>query len=66
MQTREYLGVMDYPSTEDLTPAMKEYLPSYLHTTDDVFFGTSYTDPLNGYHAYIDAASFIGKLFLYI
>ena len=48
-----------YPNAEDLLPQQKEYIENFIHHLEDVLNDKNYTDPVNGYRAYIDTLSAI-------
>lgn len=46
-------------SPEDITDDQFNYIRDYVQKTEDVLFGTDFTDPAEGYAKYIDVESFI-------
>jgi len=47
------------PNEFTATPAQKQYLTSYIDSLETVLFSPDFADPVNGYNAFIDPASFI-------
>ena len=46
-------------STGDVTDAQKEWILGYINSFESALYGSNFTDPVQGYANYIDAASFI-------
>ncbi len=47
------------PKANEITPAQKSWLIAYLNQFENVLYGPNFRDPVRGYAAYIDTASFI-------
>ncbi len=47
------------PDEFTATPAQKQYLISYIDSLETVLFSGNFSDPVTGYNAFIDPASFI-------
>lgn len=47
------------PKPEEITAAQKEYIKTYMESFENALSGSNFTDPANGYQAYIDVDSFI-------
>jgi hypothetical protein len=56
-QTNEFYYV--YPDPAEITAAQRAWLANYLNQFETVLSGKTFSDPTNGYAAYIDPASFI-------
>jgi len=56
-QTNEFYYV--YPDPDEITAAQRAWLANHLNQFESVLSGKNFTDPANGYAAYIDPASFI-------
>lgn len=46
------------PGPDELDPFQKSYLQSFVSDYENMLDGTSFNDPVNGYHSYIDKESF--------
>ncbi len=51
--------VYRYPEPEIITPAQKTYIHLFVNTLENKLYGSRFTDPADGYRAYIDVNSFI-------
>ena len=51
--------VIKQPGEKNLPPEAYEYIKNYVNEAEDALFGDDFKDPVNGYRAYIDAASVI-------
>ena len=49
----------DYPRGDRITPAQESYIQSYVQAFEDALFGSNFLDPVTGYKAYADMASFV-------
>jgi hypothetical protein len=56
-QTNELYYV--HPGADEITAPQKAWLTSYVNQFETALYGKNFTDPTNGYAAYIDPASFI-------
>lgn len=50
---------IDTPDDEDIVPAQYDYLRGYVQQTEDAIWSGGFTDPVTGYRAWLDPASFI-------
>ena len=55
--TRQFSYVV--PKPEDIVPAQKAYLKSYVDSFETVLYGSQYQDPVNGVRKFADLATFI-------
>lgn len=49
----------DYPKAADITSQQKTYIQQFIANFEGTLYGTTFTDPVNGYSRYIDVNSFI-------
>ena len=49
----------DTPDEEDITSEQKEYISNYVKDFENALAGENFTDPVQGYDAYIDSDDFI-------
>lgn len=54
----------EYPKSEDIVPAQKSYIKTYMDDFEKALAGDNYLDPVNGYSKYIDVDSFIDFLIM--
>ena len=47
------------PDPDDITPAQREYISSYVHAFEEALAGDNFADPETGYAQYIDVDSFV-------
>ena len=55
----------DTPDEEDITSEQKEYISNYVKDFENALAGENFTDPAQGYDAYIDSDDFIDFFLLY-
>ncbi len=48
-----------YPDRDSITLPQKGYIQGFIETSKNVLYGDEFRDPVNGYYAYFDVASFI-------
>jgi hypothetical protein len=51
--------VYNFPKPDEITASQKSYLQNYVHDLESVLYGNNFKDPISGYRAYINVASFI-------
>ena len=49
----------EYPNGDDILPVQEKYIENAIRRFEDVMNSDNYTDPVNGYRAYIDSTSAI-------
>lgn len=47
------------PKPSSMTVHQKEYISSYVNAVESILYSENFTDPVAGYHAYIDVNSFV-------
>ncbi len=56
--------VYHYPKPDRITLAQQTYLQAYVDSFETALYGNNFDDPILGYRAYIDVASFIDYLII--
>jgi hypothetical protein len=51
--------VYNYPKPDEITVEQKTYIKNFVHDFEAVLYGADFKNPLTGYRAYINVASFI-------
>ena len=59
MENSNHWYVFKYPKPQNVTPTQRNYIFQHLTEFKNVLYGNNYTDPVKGYHKYIDVDAFI-------
>ncbi len=51
--------IYDYPAPDTITAQQRTYIAAYVDSLEDALYGPDFADPVLGYRAYLDEASFI-------
>ncbi len=51
--------IHDYPAPDTITAQQRTYIAAYVDSLEDALYGADFADPVLGYRAYLDEASFI-------